>query len=201
MAGKNWQAGGRDSIPAQALVCLLAIAEPCGSAWGAPSSSSGFAPTSYIGSLDPNMIWELLIGGIVVASFLAAVGLWVLSALRRFRRSQLRRNAFISSALNHLNQGVVMTDPRGRIIFCNDRYLEIYGLVRAEVPRNLTGPELLAMRRKRGMLGVSDDDFYALAASPDGLITELPDGKSILVKYFDLPNGGSVATHLDYTEQ
>ena len=45
------------------------------------------------------------------------------------KRSQLRRSAFVSSALNNLNQGVVMTDAHQRIIFCNDRYLEIYGLV------------------------------------------------------------------------
>ena len=31
----------------------------------------------------PNMIWELLIGGIVVVSFLAAVAIWILTALRR----------------------------------------------------------------------------------------------------------------------
>ncbi len=33
------------------------------------------------------------------------------------------------------------------------------------------------------------------------MITELPGGRSVLVKYFPLPNGGSVATHLDCTEQ
>ena len=37
--------------------------------------------------------------------------------------------------------------------------------------------------------------------SADGLITELPNGRSVLVKYFRLPNGGSVATHEDCTEQ
>jgi len=64
MAGKNWQAGGKNSIPAQALVCLLAAAASCGSVWAAPPSSSGFAPSSYVGDLDPNVIWELLLGGI-----------------------------------------------------------------------------------------------------------------------------------------
>jgi diguanylate cyclase (GGDEF)-like protein/PAS domain S-box-containing protein len=196
MADKNWQAGGK--IPALAVLCLVATVAPLGLAWAA---SPAFAPSTYLGEFDPNSVWELLIGGIVVASFLGAVGLWVLSALRKVRRTQLRRNAFISSALNHLNQGVVMTDPRGRVIFCNDQYLEIYGLSRAEVPRDLSGPALLALRRKRGALDVSDEEFYTQAATPDGLVTELPNGKSILVKYFDLPNGGSVATHLDYTEQ
>ena len=38
-------------------------------------------------------------------------------------------------------------------------------------------------------------------ARPEGLVTELPDGRSVLVKYFALPNGGSVATHEDCSEQ
>jgi diguanylate cyclase (GGDEF)-like protein/PAS domain S-box-containing protein len=181
-----------------AVVCLVAIAAPLASAWAA---TGGFAPASYVGSLDPNTIWELLIGGIVLASFLGAIGLWVLSSLRKAKRSQLRRNAFISSALNHLNQGVVMTDAQHRIVFCNDRYLEIYGLARADVPRDMTGAQLLELRRSRGVLGVSNDDFYAQAATPDGLVTELPNGKAVQVKFFALPNGGSVATHLDCTDQ
>jgi PAS domain-containing protein len=74
-------------------------------------------------------------------------------------------------------------------------------LSRADMPRDMTGPQLLNMRRKKGVLDVSNDDFYSRAAGPQGLVTELPDGRSVLVKYFILPNGGSVATHLDCTEQ
>ena len=197
MTGKNWQGGGKNSIPALVLLSLVIPAALGGSAWAA----SGFAPSSYIGSLDPNVIWELLIGGIAVASFLGAIGIWVLAALRKSKRMQLRRNAFVSSALNHLNQGVVMIDAQRRIVFCNDRYLDIYGLARSDVPRNMTGPELLEMRRKRGQLDVSVEEFYDRATSPEGLITELPNGKSVLVKHFALPNGGSIATHEDCTGQ
>jgi diguanylate cyclase (GGDEF)-like protein/PAS domain S-box-containing protein len=198
MAGKNWQAGSKNFVPATAVVCLVAIVAPWAQAFAA---SGNFAPPGYTGSLDPHMIWEWLIGGIVVASFLGAIGLWVLSALRKAKRSQLRRNAFISSALNHLNQGVVMTDPTGRVVFVNDRYLEVYGLSRAEISHGMKGPDLLELRRKRGMLDVSVEDFFTRAAAPEGLVTELPDGKAVLVKYFTLPNGGSVATHLDCTDQ
>jgi diguanylate cyclase (GGDEF)-like protein/PAS domain S-box-containing protein len=198
MADKNWQAGGKILIPALAVACLVAIVVPFGVAWGV---SKSFAPTSYIGSADPNMVWELLIGGVAVCSFLGAIALWILSALRKVKRSQLRRNAFVSSALNNLNQGVVMTDAQQRIVFCNDRYLEIYGLARSDIPRNITGPELLAMRRERGVLDVSVEDFYKNADTPEGLVTELPGGGSVLVKYFRLPNGGSVATHEDCSEQ
>src|SRR6202790_4910074 len=170
MADKNWQAGGKILIPARALACLIVTLVPLRAASGV---SNNFAPTSYVDSADPNMIWELLIGGIVVCSFLAAVALWVHSALRKVRRSALRRNAFVSSALNNLSHGVVMTDSQQRIVFCNNRYLEIYGLVRSDIPKNMTGPELLAMRRERGMLDVSVADFYAHAGRPAGLITEL----------------------------
>jgi diguanylate cyclase (GGDEF)-like protein/PAS domain S-box-containing protein len=198
MADKNWQAGGKVLFSAQAVVCMIATAAPISAAWGA---SGEFASTSSFGSGDPHMVWDALIGGIAVCSFLTAVTLWILSALRKVKRSQLRRNAFVSSALNNLSQGVVMTDAQMRIVFFNDRYLEIYGLARSDVSRNMTGPELLEMRRKRGVLDVSVEDFYSNASTPEGLITELPGGRSVLVKYFSLPNGGSVATHEDCSEQ
>src|ERR1700731_4237575 len=98
MADKNWQAGGKNLIPAQALVCLAATVVPWGAAWGL---SDSFAPTSYAGTADPNVVWEVLIGGFVVCSFLAAVALWIHAALRRTQRLQLRENAFVRSALNN----------------------------------------------------------------------------------------------------
>jgi diguanylate cyclase (GGDEF)-like protein/PAS domain S-box-containing protein len=198
MADEDWQAGDKILIPAQAVVCLIAAVAPSGAAWAV---SESFSPTSYVGSADPRLIWEMLIGGIVICSFLAAIALWIFSALRKAQRAQLRRNAFVSSALNNLNQGVVMTDPQQRIVFCNDRYLEIYGLARSDVPRSMTGPELLELRLKRGVLDVSVEEFYETAGTPEGLITGLPDGRSVMVKLFSLPNGGSVTTHEDCSEQ
>ena len=198
MADKNWQAGGRISISARALVCLFAAIAPFEAARGASPES---ALADHVGFADPSLVWEGLIGGIVVCCFLASIVLWILSALRKVKLSQLRKNAFVSSALNNLNQGVVITDPRKRIVFLNDRYLEIYNLVRSDITPRMTGRELLAMRRKRGFLDVSVEDFYAQAGTPEGLITELPCGRSVLVKHFLLPNGGSVATHEDCSEQ
>lgn len=182
-------------IAVQAVMCLASAVAP------SRAYAYSFTPPNYLGNLDPNLVWEALIGGVVVCAFLAAVALSIHSALRRSRRSQLRRNAFVSSAMNNLNQGVVMTDAQRRIIFCNDRYLEIYGLARSDLWTGMTGHDILELRRQRGVLAVSDDDFYEKAASSNGLISELPDGRAILVKYFILPNGGSVATHLDVSEQ
>src|SRR3954471_3301122 len=196
MASKNWQAGGKIVGSALAVMCLLAMPS------GVSRAASGdFAPPSYIGSMDPHFIWEMLIGGIVAFSFCAAIAIWMTSALRKVRRAQLRRNAFVSSALNNLSQGVVMTDAHHRVVFCNSRYLEIYGLARADIERDMTGPDLLELRRRHGVLDISVEQFYRTAGSGEGLVTELPDGRSILVKYWGLPNGGSVATHEDCSEQ
>ena len=144
-------------------MCLIATVVPFEQAAAVPDN---FAPASDVGFADPQMVWEVLIGGIVVCSFLAAVALWILSVLRKVKRSQLRRNAFVSSALNNLNQGVVMTDSQRRVVFCNDRYLEIYGVTRSDIPRNTTGPQLLELGRERGMHNLSPEHFYATAKSP-----------------------------------
>src|SRR6185312_9593563 len=198
MAGKNWQAGSKDMIPARALLCAAAIAFASAPA---KAASDGFAAVSYVGSLDPNVLWEALIAAIVICAFIAAVALWIYTAMQRFKRSQARRNAFVSSALNNLSQGVVMTDRHRRVVFCNDRYLEIYGLSRADFVPNMTGPQLLEMRQMRGVLDCGIEDYFEQARRPQGLITQLPNGKSVQVRYFPLPNGGSIATHEDCTGQ
>jgi ethanolamine transporter EutH len=90
MAGKNWQAGSKNSIPATAVVCLVAGACPLVAAHAA---GGDFSPASYVGAFDPNLIWEVLIGSIVGASFLGAIAIWIVSALKRAKRSQLRRRS------------------------------------------------------------------------------------------------------------
>src|SRR6266436_3679621 len=202
MAGRTRQAGSKDLIPARAVAWLTVAVVLFGAAL---ALSDHFGLARDLGAMnpnmDPNVVWEVLIGGVVVCGFLASVALWIHLALRRVRRSQASKTAFVSSALNNLSHCVVMTDPQRRVVFCNDRYLAIYGLSRADIPKNMTAPELLALQRQRGGLDCSTDDFHAQAAKPEGLVTSLPDGKSILVKYFPLPNGGSIATHEDCSEQ
>jgi diguanylate cyclase (GGDEF)-like protein/PAS domain S-box-containing protein len=195
MADKTWQASGGIMIPAGIVLCLIA------SIGAVAASDLGASLLRYVDTANPYYVSEVLLGVIVLCSFLTALGLSAAANLRRFKRSQLRRNAFVSSALNNLKQGVVITNPRQRIVFVNDRYLEIYGLSRSDITRDMTGRELLGLRLKRGTLDVSVDEFYARAGKPEGFITELPGGQAIHVKHFPLPNGGSVATHEDFSEQ
>ena len=143
MADKNWQAGSDGAKPASAAVWAFVTILPFGTASGAPLN---FAPPDFIGGADPIMLWEMLIGGLVVVSFLAAILLWSTSALRKVKRAELRRNALVSTALNNLGQGIVMVNADRKVVFCNDRYLEIYGLTRSDIRKGMTGLELAALR-------------------------------------------------------
>src|SRR5579859_426653 len=99
MADKNWQAGSRNMIPAGVVACLLAIVAPIGLASAARTESD---VPSYISTADPGVVWETVIGGIVVYCLLVSITLWVVSVVRTAKRAQLRRNAYVSSALNNL---------------------------------------------------------------------------------------------------
>src|SRR5580704_13253513 len=140
MADTNWRAGGGIMIPAGIVVCLIA------SIWAAVASGAESSLVRYFNAADPEVISDVVLGGLVVCCFLVAVGLWVMSTLRQVKQSKLRRNAFVSSALNNLKQGVVITNARQRIVFLNDRYLEIYGLSRSDITPDLTGRALLELR-------------------------------------------------------
>src|SRR5437868_15037570 len=135
-----------------------------------------------MGKNDPNVVRELLHGGIAAVSFLVEIEISLLAALRAAKSAPLRRSAFISSALNTLNQGVMITNAQNRVVFCNDRFLEMYGLSRAEISNPMTGRELAELRRARGLINLTVDEFAKLARRPEGVVTELPGGRSVLSK-------------------
>ena len=60
-----------------------------------------------------------------------------------------------------------MTDAQKRIVFCNDRYLEIYGLSRSDIPPGHDRPGTAgAAARSAASLDVSVEDFYAKRRQP-----------------------------------
>ena len=165
------------------------------------AASVDVSPSSYVGAVEPEVLWKVLIGGIVVCAFLASVLIWIHSALRRTKRAQLRRNAFLSSALNNLSQGLMLTDAANRVVFYNHRFLEIYGMSRADIPPGCTGRDLVELRRQRGLLHLTVEDYARQARQPDGCLTELSGGRVVRAQMFRLPTGGSIGIHEDCTAQ
>jgi diguanylate cyclase (GGDEF)-like protein/PAS domain S-box-containing protein len=204
MTGWQKQAGKKTARRVTAAVCLLliaatgpALAQSVGLIDGPPGASQA---AQY--ALEKKaMMWQMLFGGFIVVAFLTSIILWVVAALRRARRLSTRRETFVTSALNNLSQGILMVNAQRQVAYCNNRYLELYGLTHADIRKGMSGRELAELRYERGTLGCSVDDYYRNAKSSDGFICDLDDGRSILVKHTHLPNGGVVATHEDCTAQ
>jgi diguanylate cyclase (GGDEF)-like protein len=106
-----------------------------------------------------------------------------------------------------MSQGVLMFDSETRLTFCNQRYLELYGLSPDVVKSGCRLRDLLQHRIELGSF-TGDPDEYA-ARLRDGIaegktfnhIVNLPDGRAFSVVNKPIPDGGWLATHEDVTER
>jgi methyl-accepting chemotaxis protein len=122
---------------------------------------------------------------------------------------RLRGNGrLVELALNNMTQGVVMFDAVGRLVVCNDRYLEIYGLSPNIVKPGAKLADIVRLRSRSGSLPSDPDKYCAdlldLMASGKVLnfVSELPDGRSIAVVNRAVPGGAYwIGTHHDITER
>jgi len=196
MKSRLLQTFGRGVIRAIGGGCLTFAALTPAHALSFPDVSSVVDP-----STDISPIWELAIDGLVVIGFLVAMFIWVSTALRSAQRTNARREFFVTSALNNLSQGIVMLNAKHQVAYCNNRFLEIYGFSRSDLRKNMAGYELMEMWSRRGKLACGLQEFLKTSRDPVGHLFTMPDGRCILVKNTNMPNGGMVSTHEDVTTQ
>ena len=136
------------------------------------------------------------------------LGLLAVSAAGAFVIHRLRQqNRLLTSALNNMPQGMCMVDSSARLMLCNERYLEIYGLTPQDVLPGTPFRDLLEYCRKAGTF-FGDSDQYAkecLARNTQGKVTssscETKDGRIIALVNRPMQDGGWVDTHEDITER
>lgn len=125
----------------------------------------------------------------------------------RFQKRFDEQAAQLNIAFSHISQGVVMFDSSARLVLCNDKYRQLYGL-----PQELTKPgcalEQIIRRRvaDRTLPGAADDFVRDLLTKiAKGEIEQheitLDNGRIISIKNEPLPCGGWVATHEDITDK
>ncbi len=113
----------------------------------------------------------------------------------------------LSTAIGNMSQGLLMFDAECRLLMCNDRYIELYGLPREVVKPGCTFDRLLELRKANGtFLGSTDSYRNELSAAlAEGKsyekILELSDGRAIALVHQPMPGGGWVATDEDVTER
>src|SRR5262245_43265486 len=149
---------------------------------------------------------SVTVAWIVTGAAMAILGfaLGAVFAHRRLRAHNFR----LDTAVNHMSQGLLMFDASARLVLCNERYLQMYGLSPDIVRPGCTLRQLLDHRIATGSFSAGDPDQYigdlrAAIAKGETVnnLVELTDGRIIAVSSRPMAGGGWVATHEDITEQ
>jgi diguanylate cyclase (GGDEF)-like protein len=129
--------------------------------------------------------------------------------LGRQQESRLRmRNLQFNTAINNMSQGLCFFDAQQRLIVCNERYLEMYGLSPDCVGPGTTLAEIVDMRFAAGSFPAMSREEYlkwrsevVISAEPTDSIVELGNGRIFVIHHRPMPDSGWVATHEDITDQ
>ena len=115
-------------------------------------------------------------------------------------------NQQFNAALNNMSQGLCMFDADKRVVICNQRYRDIYGLAASETRAGTSLRSILELCFLRGLHGDRPAEEYICARLAEGQeetirIQELSDARSIRISRRPMPSGGWVTTHEDVTAQ
>jgi len=139
----------------------------------------------------------------VVAAGLVIFLAGAIALLARWRGGKDR---LLALALNNMSQGVVMFDASGRVVVCNNRYLEIYGLSPDIVKPGARLVDIVRHRFETGTLDRDPEQYCAelmklMSSGKDmSFVSELPDGRSVAVVNRAISGGDYwLGTHHDIT--
>ena len=130
---------------------------------------------------------------------------------RRIARDTQAQNRRLDMALNNMVQALAMFDREGRLIVCNERYAEMYGLPRRALRRGTPLVSILHSRLENGTYKPGPFDnpekFSAhvlekMAAGEEmSMVQGLQDGRYISIKNRPMADGSWVTTHEDITQE
>ena len=142
-----------------------------------------------------------IVSGVVIGmTFAIAASIVVITGVRAKYR-------LIRTALNNMTQGLCMFDRAGRLILCNESYIEMYRLPPEHARRGTPLRDLLVGRAAAGTFNGDPDAYVAdcLARVAEGRTDtrtiEVRDGRLITLISRPISGGGWLATHTDVTEQ
>ena len=124
----------------------------------------------------------------------------------RLSRQIEEQHQQLDAALGNMLQGLAMFDAEQRLIVCNKRYADMYGLTPEQVQRGTTVRQILEYRIASGLYHVRDTQGFVnswtnVFGEVSSRIQELTDGRIICVTRRSIANGGHLITHEDITER
>jgi diguanylate cyclase (GGDEF)-like protein len=151
------------------------------------------------------LIFSASLSSIVVAVILFLIVRQLSQQHRRVQGRLALEKHRLDTAVNNLNQGLLLFDESRRLVVRNDHYIEMYGLSRDVVKPGCTFRDLIAHRKEMGTFR-GDVDEYCNRIVRDlrpgrVMIANMPDGRSIQMTFQPVADGGWVSTHEDITER
>jgi diguanylate cyclase (GGDEF)-like protein/PAS domain S-box-containing protein len=124
-----------------------------------------------------------------------------------FPRVSWKGEQLLHTILDNMSQGVLMFDSEARLVICNQRYIEMYGLSREVAAPECTLRELLNHRIQVGTFSGDPEDYIVRLRESiaDGRVfndlVKSGDGRVFSVVSRPIADGGWIATHEDITER
>jgi len=158
-------------------------------------------PASVIAPIAaaPSPIPTLVLSTILAITALCVAGIFAFVSMAR---QKLR----ISAALDNMKQGLCMFDKNARLVICNERYLDMYGLTSEQAYPGCPLRELLEYRRETGTFFQDVDEYLATAlrrVQEGNTFNNVVEVKGRIISIANRPvaGGGWVSTHEDITDQ
>jgi diguanylate cyclase (GGDEF)-like protein/PAS domain S-box-containing protein len=142
---------------------------------------------------------------IAVVAFLIVRQL--LQGTRRYERELREQKLQLDVALDNISQGLCVFDGDARLVLCNRRYIEMYGLSRDIVRPGCTFRDIVNHRKDAGFVPGDPERYYSSILDTIGQgktsirSVATTDGRSIHMILHPMATGGWVATHEDVTER
>ncbi|MCP3408792.1 EAL domain-containing protein [Bradyrhizobium sp. CCGB01] len=142
---------------------------------------------------------------LAIAGVLIAIVRKLLEQHRASRERLTLEKQRLDRAVNNMTQGLLLFDAERRLVICNQRYIEMYGLSAEVVKPGSSFHDIIAHRKATGSFA-GDIDGYVVRVLRDihvrnSMVVDTSDGRSIHILNEPLADGGWVATHEDITER
>jgi diguanylate cyclase (GGDEF)-like protein len=150
----------------------------------------------------------IAVAGLSVLAISMLLFLVVRKLSQQHRASQQRltlEKLRLDTAVNNMTQGLLLFDSSQRLVICNHRYIEMYGLSADVIKPGCSFREVIAHRKQTGSFDGDVDRYVDLVLRDIGqrnaMVITTPHGRSIQIVNEPLADGGWVATHEDVTER
>jgi len=154
--------------------------------------------------VDPLSLSPISLALAIASAAMAVLGMSASAAFADRRISE--RSRLLDTALNNMSQALLMLDRSGRVIVCNDRYLQMYRLSPGSVAHGCLLRDVLRQRIAAGTFAGDPDQYVAdvlleaAAGKPTNKVVGRG-GRTIAISNRPMVGGDWVTTHEDITER